>query len=50
MFLSKLISCQTIMFDTCWCSDAGDAAFEEECQEAAAEPGPDREWQPNDVI
>ena len=51
MFIPKLITCQTVVFDSCcWCPGAGDVTFEEERQEEACEPTPVREWQPDDVI
>ena len=45
------IVCQIIVSDpSFWCSDTGNVALEEECEEiVGVQPG-GQEWQPNDVL
>ena len=51
MVIFDSIACQTVVSDpSFWCSDIGNVALEEECEEiVGVQPG-GQEWQPNDVM
>ena len=51
MIVFDSIACQIVVSDpSFWCSNAGNVALEEECEETiGVQPG-GQEWQPNDVM
>ena len=51
MVIFDSIACQTVVSDpSFWCSDTGNVALKEECEEiVGVQPG-GQEWQPNDVM
>ena len=51
MVVFDSITCQTVVSDpSFWCSDTGNVALEEECEEIVGAQLVGREWQPNEVM
>ena len=51
MVVFDSITCQTVVSDpSFWCSDTGNIAPKEECEEIVGVRPGGQEWQPNDVM